>query len=510
MTRAFVRALGAVCLAVVTAGFATAPSSDLAIERLGTDLVELLDTYRWRGAEWGVLVVSLDRGDTLFAVEPATPRAPASNVKLLTSAAALAALGPDYRFRTWLVTDGTITDGVLHGDLVLYGTGDPGLSDRFFSSRTAVFEALAEELRDLGIHTVRGDLVGDASFLPGPLRSEAWDPADLNDHFAPGVSALSFNENVVSVRVEPGSREGLPPVVHTLPDRAGLDVANTSVTVEGRPREPLLLIRDDPMEPIRIEGRIQRGGRDVWRQLTVSDPARFAVSVFRSVLEDSGVRVSGNDRVVVTPSRSVVGGPTVTAPRSEARPRTRVLARHVSPPLREYLAVVNKRSNNLYAELLYRTLGRLEAGVGSPDASAVAVARALSGLGVEMDQTVQVDGSGLADTNRVTPGTFVSLFRAVESSPLWPEFWASLPEAGERRGLGRMYDTPAAGNLRAKTGTIARVSALSGVVRSADGERLAFSMMVNGTPSTGRAKRVENAVGARLASFERETGGLRP
>ncbi len=165
--------------------------------------------------------------------------------------------------------------------------------------------------------------------------------------------------------------------------------------------------------------------------------------------------------------------------------------------------MVNKRSNNLFAELTFRTLGRVREGVGSPEAGARAVAEQMSRLGLDIAGTVQVDGSGLAATNLVSPGTFVGLFGALEHSALWDDFWATLPEAGTRRELGRMFNTPAAGNLRAKTGTIHAVSALSGVVRSAEGERLAFSILINGTPSTSGAKRVENAIGARLAEFRR-------
>ncbi len=334
----------ATLIVLVATGAAVSPSeldSDLEVTRLANDLRSLMGMYRWRKAEWGVLVVSLDRGDTLFATGAATPMAPASNMKLLTTAAALSSLGPDFRYTTYLVSDGVVENGVLHGDLTLYGTGDPGLSNRFFPSRTSVFESLVDQLAELGIREVEGDLIGDASFFPGPLRPGGWDPADLNDHFAPGVSALSFNENVVSIRVEPAATAGLPPIVHTLPDHASLDVDNASVTVEGRPRERLIIMRDHPDDPIRIAGQIQRGARDVWRQLTVTDPAGFALSVFESVLVERGVSVTGNRHVVSTPGRSPVGGSRVTAPVRLDRPRTRVLARHASPPLRDYLEVVN-------------------------------------------------------------------------------------------------------------------------------------------------------------------------
>jgi len=496
----------AAALAVALTVGAAAPASSPAprkgeLERLGSALEGLLASVRWSRAEWSVLVVSLDRGDTLFAHEPETPRAPASNLTLLTTAAALRELGPDFRFRTYLVTTGMVSDSVLRGDLILYGTGDPGISDRFYRDRNAVFVELAQQLLARGIRAVEGDLVGDASLLPGPVRPEGWDAADLNDHFAPGISAVSFNENVVSIRIEPAPRAGWRPIVHSLPDHADLPIDNQAVTVEGRGR--VFISRDHPLDSIRVIGEIQRQGRDVWRQLTVPDPTRFTMSVFRSVLEDQGITIRGSTRAVTEESSSVVTGRRVAAPARDFVPRARILATHVSPPLRDYLAVVNKRSNNLFAELIFRTLGRVRYGEASPEASARVMAEAAAGLGVDTTGLVLLDGSGLSAGNRVRASTFVSILEGMADTDLWSEYWQTLPEAGNRRELPRMYRTAAAGNLRAKTGTIARVSALSGVVQSRDGERLAFSILVNGTPSTNGAKRIENEIGVRLASFER-------
>ena len=169
------------------------PTEAQEITELQADLSEMLDVYSWRDARGGVLVVSLDQSDTLFSKSPDSALSPASNVKLLTTAAALRILGPDFRFQTYLLSDSNIANDVLQGDLVLYGTGDPGISDLLFQEREYVLELLADQLEDSGIKTVVGDLVADASHLPGPLRPYSWDPTDLNDHFAAPVSALSFN-----------------------------------------------------------------------------------------------------------------------------------------------------------------------------------------------------------------------------------------------------------------------------------------------------------------------------
>ena len=452
------------------------------VSELQADLSQMLDAYSWKDARWGVLVVSLDQSDTLFSESPDSALSPASNLKLLTTAAALQILGPGFRFQTYLLSDSNI-------------------ADLFFQEREDVLELLADQLEEAGVRTVTGDLVADASHLPGPLRPYSWDPEDLNDHFAAPISALSFNENVVSFRVTPSDRSGPRPEVHTIPERAGLDVHTLAITSPRGSSPHVSILRQCPLDPIRIEGGIVLGARDAWRQMTVPSPPHFAASVFRNVLLERGIRILGNIRVVESPDKSVLTE--ITSPTHHERPRVRILAKHTSPPLSEYISVINKRSNNLFAELVFRTMGRTQEGLGSPEASARAVSVALTEIGVPMESVVQLDGSGLAAGNRTSASTFVSVLQRMAETETWNHYWASLPQAGTRRELRRMYQTAAAGNLRAKTGTIEGVSALSGIVRSRDHERLAFSILLNGTPSTTRAKRVENLVGARLAEFVR-------
>ena len=494
----------ALALAVLaTLAFAAGGSAQTEAE-LRSTLEQTIGERGWGDAEWGVLVHSLDAGETLFERNADLPLAPASNLKILTSAAALEVLGPEYRFQTYLLTDGTVRDGVLHGDLIVYGTGDPGISRRFYRSREEVFDGLVDQLGEAGIHTVAGDVVADASYFRSVLRHDDWDPRDLNEHFTAPVSALSYNENVVSFRIvsEP---VGEQPGVETVPAHSALRVVNAAA-MSAAPRRPrLAILRDDPLEPVRVIGNMVAGTRDVWRQMTVADPAAFFGASFLAALEDRGVAVAGGWRVVHEPVGSSVQR--IVAP-AAGRPGLTVLARHTSRPLRDYLEVVNKESNNLYAELVLRAVGRAKNGVGSFESGARAVRTTLAELGVDTTGLVQLDGSGLAFGNRVTARTFVETLERMSEGPRWDDLWETLPVAGSRRGLGRMYRTAAAGNLRAKTGTIEGVSALSGVVRSRDGERLAFSIMVNETPSQNRAKRVENLIGARLAAFRRAPGAV--
>lgn len=412
----------------------TGPSA--AVAELGRDLRALL---RGAGpsARHGVLVVSLDRGDTLFSLRPDEPLAPASNLKLYSTAAALAYLGPEFRWSTYLLARGEVRDGVLEGDLVLFGTGDPTLDGWRIPGTARGMEALADSLRARGVREVAGDLVGDGTFFDADLRAAGWTPSDLTAWYGAPVASLIARENLAA----PG----------------------------GRP---------------------------------VGEPVRAAAGRFRAALTARDIRVRGGTRVERDAARSLAGFH--RAAPDGSRPEGRELAAHLSPPLRDVIRVTNHVSHNLYADALLKTVGRVAAGEGSWEAGA----RVLRGwlereAGADAARLRVEDGSGLSRLNRVTARATIQLLARMAAGPLADEFHASLPVAGSERGLRRMAATPAAGNLRAKTGTIRGVSALSGYVTTADGERLAFSITANDLADTGRAKRVEDAVGVRLARFRR-------
>jgi D-alanyl-D-alanine carboxypeptidase len=197
------------------------PAVDPEVQRLRDELEEILRSTGNRQGNWAVLAISLDRHDTLLALNPDRPMVPASNMKLLSTAAALHFLGPDYRYRTFLLADGLVEEGFLDGDLILYGTGDPTFSERFWPSKAGALDSLANQLLALGIREVRGDLVVDGSFFAGPDLHPEWKGEDLNDDFAAPVAALSFAENLVTVRVEAGSWVGAHPSIFTDPEGAG-------------------------------------------------------------------------------------------------------------------------------------------------------------------------------------------------------------------------------------------------------------------------------------------------
>lgn len=497
LVRALALGLSLMCPVNANASAQEPTGPDTQVQR---DVEAILERAGWRNSTWGVLAVSLDRGDTLVSVNAAEPLVPASNVKLLTTAAALHYLGPDYRFRTFVMTDAPVTNGVLEGDLWFYGTGDPALSWRFSDSRTAIPEALADSLVARGIHTIAGDVLGDGTYFRGDDRHPSWDPRDRDDWFAAAATALAFNENVITLRVV-ANEAGAQPTIHTIPSGSHVPVANQAVSTAVRPREVLRMGRPDPESPLSIWGEIRRGGRDQWRLVTVSQPERFAAGALLNALRDRGITVQGQ-------ARKATGASLVTGRARVEGGTTTILATHWSPPLLNLLEVVNQESHNLYAELILKTVGRIVEGEGSFEAGARAVERFLTTqAGIGPDQVRLVDGSGLSRENRVSATAFVSALSYVNRTDLWEALWHSLPEAGRGGRLRRMDRSPAASNLRAKTGTLTRVSALSGQLTTLEGERVVFSILQNGIPSRGSAKALEDRLSVRLAAFRRAGAG---
>lgn len=484
-------------------------SDDPALAEVAREIERAIERRGWRGSRWGVLAISGVTGDTLVARDIDVPLAPASNVKILTSAASLFHLGPDFRFPTLVLSDAPVVDGTLQGDAVLYGTGDPALSDRFFESDDEPFRRLARELARQGIRRVAGDVLGDGTFFSGPVVPSTWENGHLTAAYGAPVAALSANDNLVTLRIVPAAEPGDPPEIHTEPEGAKLHLEVDATTVARAPR-PLAVERPERHGPIVVRGEIHAQARDQWRRLPVTDPPLFAASLFRRALEEEGIRVDGEVRTVGPADGERVARGSVHAPAFGKTVGSRVLALHRSPPLEELLPIVNQRSNNFYAELFLKSVGRMARGEGSFEAGTAAVETYLEErAGIDGEHLRLADGSGLSRDNRATAAALLEVLQHVDRQPYAEAFWASMPIAGESRHLRRMGRTSAAGNLQAKTGTIRNVSALSGRVRTADGEPVYFSVVANDVPSSWAAKDVEDAIGGRLAGFRRQEGPVR-
>jgi D-alanyl-D-alanine carboxypeptidase/D-alanyl-D-alanine-endopeptidase (penicillin-binding protein 4) len=432
-----------------------------------------------RSGTWGVMVVSLTRGDTLFAENPDQLLKPASTMKLMTTALALDKFGPDHTFSTVVLRDGDVSDGTLNGNLYLRGGGDPTLSLRFWDSESPM-DALAKQLADAGIRRVHGDVVADESAFAPERIPLGWKSSYLMSSYAAPVSALSLNENIVWVVVRP---EGGRAVVELDPASTALPVTSTVQLTGGRGGRISAHRTEDG---IAVNGSIGSGSAPRRYSLVVEEPPTFAAGGLAASLRAAGIQVDGGVHTGVTPDHATT------------------VAQVRSLPLANIVSYMNRESINHFAELLFRDASHDDSHPGSPAAALGSLREMLSSrAGVNPQAIRVVDGSGLSEADSLTPRAMVQLLSLAQQASWRSVFHASLPVAGESELLERrMRATPAQGNLHAKTGTTNTVIALAGYVTAQNGEVLAFDFMYNGS-DRWNAKATMDRMGATLANFYR-------
>ncbi|HWO89354.1 MAG TPA: D-alanyl-D-alanine carboxypeptidase/D-alanyl-D-alanine-endopeptidase, partial [Gemmatimonadales bacterium] len=413
-------------------------------------------------------------------------------------AAALRYLGPGYRFLTVLYADGPVRSGVLHGNLVLYGTGDPT-----FGLDTAALAPFADSVVRAGIRRVRGDVIGDASFLGAELRGPGWDPDDFDRPWAAPAAALGAAENRIRIRVTPAARAGQPATVEVEPANDYYHVSSAVITARRGSLGAISLRRGRARGVVEVFGAIAVGSSPWNGWVVVDEPAVYAAGMLRRLLAARGVEVSGATRSV---SDAAEARAQQMLRRSSFRgdPFRGAIAVRRSEPLEQIVTMINHRSHNLSAELVLRSIGRMVSSSGTFASGARAVARFLvDSVGIHPDQVLVSDGSGLSLLDQATPRSLVQLLAWMHGARGGETFVRSLPLMGEgpRR---RLAHTEAAGRVRAKTGTLDRVSALAGYVTAANGEELAFAVIANDTPSIAHARRTQDSLAVMLARLSRE------
>jgi D-alanyl-D-alanine carboxypeptidase/D-alanyl-D-alanine-endopeptidase (penicillin-binding protein 4) len=455
---------------------------------LDADLSSML-TRRVRSGRWGVIVVSLTRGDTLYEVNADQPLRPASTMKLFTSALAFDRLGPDYEFATDVLRDGPVDSaGRVNGNLILRGDGDPSLSNRFLRGEPdSPMQSLARAVAAAGVKHVHGDLIGDATAFEAQRIPDGWLRRYLESGYAARVSALSLNDNLMWVAVAPGAA-GKPASVGLEPLSSAVPITNSVRTVAGSAGASIS-VHSNPDGSVVARGWIgTRCGTRLY-EMVIEDPAMFTAGAFRDALSAAGVTVDGKIRVAQTPGGAIK------------------VASLPSPPLARIVAAMNRESINHYAELLFRDAvrGPERETVGSAGLGAAMLQKFMTEqVGAAGDAVNVSDGSGLSTLDRITPRAMVDLLSYAHRSLWSAAFHASLPVAGESELLrNRMRQTPAQGNLHAKTGTTNDVISLGGYVTAIDGEILAFSFIYNGH-DRWNAKSTIDGMGATLASFVRD------
>ena len=450
-------------------------------QRFADAVTDTIGTETFQGAFWGIHVVNLRSGEVLYTRNADRFFVPASNVKLLTTAAGLEQLGPDYRYTTSVYVDGPVEDGVLKGNLIVRGAGDPtigGVEQR--RDPTQVFRRWADSLQARGITRIDGTIVGDDDRMDETPLGHGWSWSDIPYAYAAEIGALVFNENTVDLQAQ-GREVGQPARLSWDPFRTDyVTVVNRSRTVSYRDEEDEEYTRDMGTNTIHVKSTLHPNGRDT-ESITVSNPTLYFVDTLREVLLQEGISVDGRAADLDATTLNV---------QYDSRAVRRV-ASYTSAPLADIAQTLNHQSQNLYAEQLLRTLAvevppatDEDLPPGSSPLGVKAVRETLVDAAVDTSRIQLVDGSGLSRQNLVRPQSLVRLLRHMWNHPnprVSSAFYDSLPQGGRDGTLEYRFQgtAPARANVRAKTGTLSNTSSLSGYVTSGAGAPLAFSVFCN-------------------------------
>ena len=450
--------------------------SKKAVARFAARAESLLGTAPASKGEWGLLIADAETGETLFEQNADKYFVPASNMKLFTTALALAKLGPDYRFHTTLETRGTISSaGVLDGDVMLIGRGDPNLSNRKFPyelkeefdgpPEKALVE-LADALVARGVKEISGDVIGDDSYFPRERYPNGWEIDDMVWEYGAAISAIVVDDNTVVLTLTPGEQAGNPVQAAVTPATPDFMVENDVTTSAADVKPDLTLTREPGSNLVVVKGSLPARSTPRKLILAIEEPAQHAAATLKRLLEERGVKVAGIARARHASGEQ--GGDPV------------VLAEHVSVPLGDALKLVNKISQNLHTEMLLRTVARQGATWTTPDELMKIPADFYATAGIAPGDVIQTDACGLSRHDLVTPRAIVTLLSFAQKQPWFETYYASLPVAGVDGTLeDRMKNTPAAGRIHAKTGSVEHVRTLSGFAETPSGRRLIFSFLSN-------------------------------
>ncbi len=517
-------ALASLCLLLASPG-AIAESATMA-----TAADAILAQPAAARAHWGISIVDAATGTTLYAKNDAELFEPASNAKLFTTATALALLGPTYTMSTRVLAEGTVdAAGTLHGDLRLVGGGDPTMSGRVYpyAGRTerpnpplAALDTLASEVLASGIRSVDGPVLADDTLFPDERYGAGWGWDDLQWEYGAPVSALTLNDNVRYLTVDPGAAAGAPVAASWLPAIAGLpngspDALQISATTSPAGTKPALgVTRSFDGARLRIYGTLPAGGPATHLAIAITDPARFAADAFRAALATAGVSVTGTAAPVHGEPQDTTSFAVEThlplalqalPPHAHSLPPAgagaRIVALRDSPTLDQVVTVTNKVSQNLHAEILLRLLGHAEGTDGSAAEGARVVRSFLTAnAGIAPEDFLLYDGSGLSPQDLVTPRAITTLLRYSTQQTWGPILRNSLPSSGVDGTLSSRFPT-LRGRVDAKTGTLGEVDALSGFLAANSGRLVIFSILCNDHVGGGARALVDSLVEAAAQNF---------
>jgi len=472
---------------------------------LAADIDRILNSSDTQQARFGIFVTSLNDGRAVYSHDSNKLFVPASNMKVYTTAVALDLLGANYRWRSSIfATKRPDANGVIDGDLVLYGRGAPDLISKPEGDAPSLAK-FADQLYQSGVREIRGNVIGDESYFRGDLFGLGWQWNDLQWYFGAEPSALSVNENAVEVTISPSNKKGTTASVVITPNENYVHLTNNATTADGDAPTTIGIIRDLSSNEVRVWGDFPVDGRAFSAFLSVHDPALWSATLFKQALVARGIKVNGDSR-----SRDFR-----VAQNERFDPQKSFeLAYQDSEPLSEIIRKTNKESNNLFAELILRTIGK-ERGSLAPDpdpkknaargddqVGTAVVTSWLKQKGIASEGIQIRDGSGLSRLDLITPETTARLLATMARSDGAATFHDSLPVAGKDGTLGsrlKKYE----GRIFAKTGTLTYVHSLSGYVSTSSGEVFAFSILCNDATADRKSLSALDEIAGAIADFGR-------
>jgi len=451
-----------------------------AAAELRTGLNESVKAARKVSKAISVQIVELGSGQEIYSYNADEPRIIASNTKLLTTAAAFDTVGPAFFFETNVLWRGEHRDGGLRGDVAVLGGGDPNISGRHYGGDPlAVFRQWAQEFKRLGVHRIEGDLFLVTGLFEPPLVHPDWPRDQLHKWYEAPVAALSFSDNCVLVRVSPGSVAGDPARVELIPDLGILRVENTASTINSSRGHKVVVDRRNGSDLLTISGSLYRHAGPVESWVTVPDPVSYFGVALKTAFEEEGIELLGGLR------------PTMRLPSGQWRWVTGYRS-----DLMTTSEVINKRSQNFFAESLLKALGARLCGSGSWQAGRQVVEEFLERVGIHPGEYRLADGSGMSRDNQFSARQLTTVLRFMFEHEKGKEFLLTLPYSGEEglRWEDRLADEPYRGNIFAKTGSLLGVSTLSGYAKGRSGKIYAFSILCNRTTGNWGAKKAQDQI----------------
>ncbi|MFK7932180.1 MAG: D-alanyl-D-alanine carboxypeptidase/D-alanyl-D-alanine-endopeptidase [Saprospiraceae bacterium] len=438
-----------------------------------------------KNASVGVCVIDVNSGQIVASHQPNQSLIPASALKAMTTATALANLGGTYRFKTELQHDGTISNGVLNGNLYLEGYGDPTFASDQLEETTdlaATMQELVECLNAASVKQINGKIIGDASYFATQITPGTWQWNDMGNYYGIGAAGLNVHENLYYLNFQQNQRLGQTvKVASTSPEVPDLEIIS-EVTSAGARTGDNAYIYGTPYSNLRyVRGTIPVGSGLFDIKGSMPDPAKFGAYHLQQTLQQNGIAVSNSYTTVRELQQN---GESVNTNRTK-------LFTHYSPELKDIIKRTNIKSVNLYCEAMLKTIGAVKGGEGSTEKGLEIMLDFWEQRGLNTDGLYLDDGSGLSRTNVITTFQLAKILQlAARDSGIYTDLYNSLPVGSESGSLKNMFrGTAAAGNIRAKSGTIKRVRSFTGYATTKAGQQLAFCIIANNFSGSGGAMR---------------------